>query len=592
MTSRTYMLLFSVLCCVAGQNVWAQSLDLEDIAQAVAEYESLFEDTDLASDPALEVELRRLMPLLPESILPTVVESDSIKTTLSARSSILGWWRSQDPLPASEVNERMVEHVRRVQYALDHYGCTSCEEGYDERGEIYVRYGEPERISRVTFDDPLLIDAIYQPGIAVSPADFPDNEFWRYLNLDRDAYFLFIQDGGFYRIGDTSDLLPSVLRSGLGYSGRGLVKSRMLLAAMRSIYRQLALEHHHFGSRFNDVDLWLAAREETGRLRGRDNVENSKIITGAALVQGETPEQLDLDQELRQPPILFAQNTILSARTQDQQAAYQREILLPSSTSEVLNALPTFALGVRHARFLKPDGTTTTEIYWHPESTSFTVPGHPAQEEYIIKSFVAQEDAAHTRLNTMTDAIRVEMPSASEAVTIPVQTIEVNGSTGLYHLALQWDQHEVTPAGIGNRLQLASRRIDSLRALDASGATLEMSDLIPLAHNIDTDELVPWPHEWIYKGMRFGLGFEIYHLAYGQGDQTSYKVTYQVSSGRRRISSTSVEFEGQSRLETEEVYLDLGQRAGEIIVTVSVQDQISGQEISRSLTLTLFDDQG
>ena len=592
MNYRTYTLLFSVFCFVAGQNVWAQSPDLEDIAQAVAEYESLFEDTDPASHPALEVELRRLVPLLPESILPKVVESDTIKTTLSARSAILGWWRSQDPLPASEVNERMVEHVRRVQYALDRYGCSSCQEGYDERGEIYVRYGEPERISRVTFDDPLLIDAIYQPGIAVSPSDFPDNEFWRYLNLDRDAYFLFIQDGGFYRIGDTSDLLPTVLRSGLGYSGRGLVKSRMLLATMRSIYRQLALEHHHFGARFNDVDLWLSAREETGRLRSRDNVENSKIITGAGLIQGEIPEQLDLDQELRQPPILFAQNTILSARTQDQQAAYQREILLPSSSSEVLNVLPTFALGVRHARFLKPDGTTTTEIYWHPESTSFTVPGHPAQEEYIIKSFVAQEDAAHTRLKTTTDAIRIEMPSTTEAVTIPVQTIEVNGSTGLYHLALQWDQHEVTPAGIGNRLQLASRRIDSLRALDASGATLEMSDLKPLAYNIDTDQLAPWPHQWIYKGIRFGLGFEIYHLTYGPGDQTSYRVTYQVSSGRRRISSTSTEFEGQSRMEAEEVYLDLGQRAGEIIVTVSVKDQLSGQEISRSLALTLYDDQG
>ena len=586
------MLLFSVLCFVAGQNVWAQSLDLEDIAQAVAEYESLFEDTDSASDPELEIELQRLMPLLPESILPTVVESDAVKTTPSARSVILGWWRSQDPLPASEVNERMVEHVRRVQHALDHYGCLSCQKGYDERGEIYVRYGEPERISRVTFDDPLLIDAIYQPGVAVSPADFPDNEFWRYLDLDRDAYFLFIQDGGFYRIGDTSDLLPSVLRSGLGYSGRGQVKSRMLLAAMRSIYRQLALEHHHFGSRFNDVDLWLSAREETGRLRNRDPLENSKIITGAALVQGERPEPSDLDEELRQPASIFAQNIILNARTQDQQAAYQREILLPSSSSEVLNALPTFALGVRHARFLKPDGTTTTEIYWHPESTSFTVPGYPAQEEYIIKSFVAHEDAAHTRLKSITDAIRVEMPSATEGVTIPVQTIEVNESTGLYHLALQWDQHEVTPAGIGNRLQLASRRIDSLRALDASGATLEMSDLKPLAYNIDTDQLAPWPHQWIYKGMRFGLGFEIYHLTYGPGDQTSYKVTYQVSSGRRRISSTSAEFEGQSRMEAEEVYLDLGQRAGEIIVTVSVQDQLSGQEISRSLTLMLYDDQG
>ena len=118
------------------------------------------------------------------------------------------------------------------------------------------------------------------------------------------------------------------------------------------------------------------------------------------------------------------------------------------------------------------------------------------------------------------------------------------------------------PAGIGNRLQLASRRIDSLRALDASGATLEMSDLKPLAYNIDTDQLAPWPHQWIYKGMRFGLGFEIYHLTYGPGDQTSYRVTYQVSSGRRRISSTSAEFEGQSRMEAEEVYLDLGSKGG------------------------------
>ena len=586
------MLLFSVLCFLAGQRAWAQPLDLEDIAQSVAEYESLFEDTDPASDPVLELELRRMMPLLPESILPTVLVSDTIKTTPSVRSAILGWWRSQDPLPASKVNERMVEHVRRVQYALENYGCPSCQKGYDERGEIYVRYGEPERISRVTFDDPLLIDAIYQPGVAVSPGDFPDNEFWRYLDLDRDAYFLFVEDDGFYRIGDTSDLLPSALRSGLGYSGRGQVKSKMLLVVMRSVYRQLALEHYHFGSRFNDVDLWLSAHEETGRLRNRDPLENAKIIAGAALVQGERPEPEELGEELSQPANIFAQNIIMNARTQDQQAAYQREILLPSSTSEVLNVLPTFALGVRHARFLKPDGTTTTEIYWHPESISFTVPGYPAQEEYVIKTFAAHENAAYTPLETNTDAIRVEMPSAAEAVTIPVQTIEVNESTGVYHLALQWDQYEITSEGIGERLQVASRRIDSLHALDASGVTLEMSDLKPLVYNIDTDRLTPWPHQWIYEEMRFGLGFEIYHLTYGPGDQTSYKVTYQVSSEGRRISSTSVEFEGQSRMEADEVYLDLGQRAGEIIVTVSVQDQVSGREVSRSLTLTMFDEQG
>lgn len=586
------MLVFSVLCLVMGQRGWAQSPDLGKIAQSVARYEALFLDTDPISAPVLELELRRLMPLLPESILPLVYESDRINNMASARSAILGWWRSQDPLPASEVNERMVEHIRRIQYALDHYECQSCEEGYDERGRIYVRYGAPERISKVSFDDPLLIDAIYQPGVSVSPGDFPENEFWRYLNLDRDAYFLFVADRNIYRIGDTSDLIPSVLRAGLGYGGRGQVKSRMLLAVMRSVYRQLALEHHHFGSRFNDVDQWLSAHEETGRLRNQDPLENAKVITGAGALQGERPETLDRGQDLAQPANIFAQSIILSAQIQDQQAAYQREILLPPSSSDVLSVFPTFELGVRHARFLKPDGTTTTEIYWHPESTSFTVPGYPAQEEYFIQTFAAHEDAAYILLNTVTDAIRVQMPSVVEAVTIPVQTIEVHESAGLYHLALQWGQFEVTEGGIGKQLQVASRRIDSLYALDASGVTLEMSDLKPLVYNMDTGELSPWPYRWIYKEMRFGLGFEIYHLTYGLGDLTSYQVTYQVSSQGRRISSTSADFEGQSRMEVEEVFLDIGNRSGELEITVLIQDRVSGDEISRSLSLMMLDEQG
>ena len=577
---------------MAGPTVLAQSLDLESIAQTVAEYELLFEGADPTNDLELKLELHRLVPLLPKSILPMVFESDTVKTTPSVRSAIMGWWRAQDPLPASEINERMVEHVRRVQYALKHYGCLSCRSGYDERGDIYVRYGAPERISRVTFDDPLLIDAIYQPGVAVSPADFPDNEFWRYLNLDRDAYFLFVQDDGRYRIGDTSDLLPSVLRAGLGYGGRGKVKSRMLLAVMRTVYRQLALEHPHFGSRFNEVDSWLSANENVGRLRNRDPLENAKIITGATLAQGEQAPPLDLDIQSRQPSNLFAQNLILDTRTQDQQAAYQREIRLPPSTSEILNVLPTFALGVRHARFLNPDGTTTTEIYWHPESTSFLIPEYQQSREYVIKTFAAHEDAAHTLINTMTKAIRVEMPPATEVVTIPAQTIEVSGSKGLYHIALQWDQFEVTSEGIGNRLRVASRRIDSLYALDARGFALEMSDLKALIHDVNTDELVPWPHHWVHKGMRFGLGFEIYHLTYGTADQTSYQITYQVASKNRRASSIKVEFEGQDRMEAEEVYLDLSRREGEIVVTVSVQDLLSGQQVSRSLTVMMYDEEG
>lgn len=91
--------------------------------------------------------------------------------------------------------------------------------------------------------------------------------------------------------------------------------------------------------------------------------------------------------------------------------------------------------------------------------------------------------------------------------------------------------------------------------------------------------------------MKFGLEFEIYHLTYGARDQTNYRITYEVTPLRRRTSSTSVEFEGLSRVEKEAVRLDLGRRTGPIEVTVRVQDLVSGSQVSRSLTLTMHDDE-
>lgn len=575
-------------CLVAIQSAHAQSTDLEAIAESVAQYKSV-----MAADPSMDdgsqvTEVQRLLPLLPETVAQMVIVSDSVHITSEARDAIVGWWRAQDPLPASEVNERMVEHVRRVEYALEHYVCAACPMGYDARGEIYVRYGAPERTTRIVFDDPLLIDAIYQPGVAVSPGDFPENEFWRYLNIDRDAYFLFIRDGKPYRLGDTYDLLPTALRSGLGQGGRGLVKSKMVLAVMRSMYRQLALEHYHFGSRFNEVDRWLAAHEETGRLQSRDATENAKIITGATLLtQGERPEATEFDQDLGQPAHIFAQGMVTNARIEDDQAAYQKEILLPPSTSDVLSTLRTLPLGVRYARFLEPDGTTKTEIYWHPEPGGLIAPGYASEPVYFVQTYAAQERADHTLRRSSTDAIRIQIPPTDEPATIPVQTIEVTGDTGLYHLALQWDQYGVNAEEVGSRLQVTSRRIDSLHSLNASGFALEMSDLKPLVYT-ESGAAMPWPHDWVTPDMRFGLAFEIYHLTYGGRDATSYTVTYEVTPERRRTSSTSVEYEGRSRTEGTEVVLDIGRRTGKIRIRVRVRDEISGLEVSRSLHVEML----
>ena len=56
------------------------------------------------------------------------------------------FWQRRDPTPATPGNERLVEHYRRVLYAMRHF--SSGRAPWDKRGEIYIRYGEPAHKSR------------------------------------------------------------------------------------------------------------------------------------------------------------------------------------------------------------------------------------------------------------------------------------------------------------------------------------------------------------------------------------------------------------------------------------------------------------
>ena len=55
-------------------------------------------------------------------------------------------WNRCDPAPLTRANERLVEHYRRVSHARTYFS----EDGFpwDARGEVYVRFGPPDHISR------------------------------------------------------------------------------------------------------------------------------------------------------------------------------------------------------------------------------------------------------------------------------------------------------------------------------------------------------------------------------------------------------------------------------------------------------------
>jgi len=52
------------------------------------------------------------------------------------------YWRSRDPDPKTDVNERLLEHYIRIAWARIEYGKEDWP--WDARGRLYVRYGEPD----------------------------------------------------------------------------------------------------------------------------------------------------------------------------------------------------------------------------------------------------------------------------------------------------------------------------------------------------------------------------------------------------------------------------------------------------------------
>jgi len=57
---------------------------------------------------------------------------------------VKGFWRLRDPTPMTPENEHLIEHLRRVAHAEAVFESRSTDRLYDERGDIYIKYSEPE----------------------------------------------------------------------------------------------------------------------------------------------------------------------------------------------------------------------------------------------------------------------------------------------------------------------------------------------------------------------------------------------------------------------------------------------------------------
>ena len=110
----------------AGETGKAQAVIAEELRTLSDEARARVEDISLVAGPEERAEYQRLSP------------EDRARF-------VRAFWQKRDPTPATPGNERLVEHYRRVVYALDRHSKDG--QTWDRRGEVYIRYGEPAHIS-------------------------------------------------------------------------------------------------------------------------------------------------------------------------------------------------------------------------------------------------------------------------------------------------------------------------------------------------------------------------------------------------------------------------------------------------------------
>ena len=535
---------------------------------------------------------RHLVPLL--LILPGDVRVETGLTDTSAVASgfvdgmsrrLITWWHSMDPLPATTTNERLVEHLKRVGYALVHYSDDTSVNGFDARGEVYVRLGPPSHRT-------ILVTDIGDPKT-------PRGAFWYYRHIDPTAHYIFVKEWGRrgYRLGQPQDLVPPKLRTPSA--------TLSLLVTLENLYRDLALVSpgSHFGLAYEQLANY------------RNNLEMDAL--SAELVTTDFPAH---KVPRLTPPIAFVQKKLGETRLADRRAASRRDEVVPPSVTNVFDTIETLPVAVRHARFLEPDGVTRTEVYWSLETTAIQPSrrsirtlqndGFQPSDDYLVLFSGIQQNEEYIRQSCTEKRylIQVQEDEGPRKAVLPAQEYVVRSETSPYALAMQWDVYWIDNENGQNpmletKVKNGTAKIDTLRTLSNALDRLEMSDLKPIII-VDTaytsDMASAYVFNTITRDIPLGLYFEVYHLSFGPDDRTHYTVTYEVArqteSGwlRRRLdeiqlTSAQTRQAGENRTAQETILLDLSawKDNGDLVITVSVKDETAGETVERSISFEM-----
>ncbi len=540
---------------------------------------------------AIHDELERVRMIVPDSQL-TYWSALAEGPVDEALFQLKRFWIELDPTPLTSENERLVEHWERIRDARRRFVYNrSSPIGTDDRGRIYVRYGEPPKKERGFLGASEMEMRVRLPGarhaqhrqVLRGYDTNPQFEVWVYDELnDRGfTYFLFgnVDGGGpFELVPGIEDLIPPRARSpGSARNMAGGVPADHYLRLF--YYQDLSSIGGYFGDRFGELDrLWNLYTE-----RRRTSVS----ATGAAPQESELESlEMRFREEDEYHPPNPPQKAVLSefeGRARDEVVA---QLIRTLSDDEV----PILVLLSTSAPRLRADRRA---VY----RDELRIPGWTMRHSLVIRDEELDEVG---RLEKPIDPRRADV--ASFVIRHVEQPLHLTVTAQTWQRPPETD--EGAPAA--DSLVPSDRLPGQVHfrpgaPLDNDTTRLEMSDLLtgtPIPPGVDAAAL-PYdvlPAQTLWRRDPLRVYMELYHIGRRAGAsdlRASFSVVPLTEQGdldedREAITLDDVRLEPEGRVYREFFDISLrDQEPGRYRLEVEIIDAIRQQTRRRTTELRL-----
>lgn len=559
-------------------------------------------------------EIERLKPILTDETYSRWIDLLNRDNPLVLRE-IMAFWLDRDLTPNSLVNERLLEHWERIAYARENFterNTTVYET--DDRGPIYVKYGQPDRVidgvftlEHLKLDHWLEMMKFSAGSTTISSTlgrvqdsyisavqtvhDDPKYTVWLYRNLDgnikRLENTIYIFGGspntGYFRQRDSlEEFIPSRAYN-IPRPATGITAANLLQLAY---YDQLAYADIYFATTFGNLEANAQNLRQESHAQSelyRSNQENKQDLQR---IQANAPVEVSEEEESLFPITLEYRYARLLDQNSD-------PVLWVFTYSNPYGILLAEHLKASEQEQLQPDFQLTHNIRLRNEQQ--TVLANISDQQQFPEGFM--EHISEDALAQSIFMIPHQRNNPEVRLSVLLEDLNKNRT--------KRDQY-LYPESV---LAAHRRQIKTSKPLIPDQNDIFISDLIVGYGNIDHSELghVPDEEEFqipfyvpaqniIPKEHGLSLFFETYNISTDENNTGRYVVSYQLKP-KKWLQFLSTELEtslilnqtsrgtrNRDVLEIDIAHTEPGEYILEIIVTDSETEVSARRNITLEIT--------